>query len=147
MSTVLERRADTWPQRLSDWFDVPDLARWFDRVGRFDEFIRIEESMHDGQLEIRAELPGIDPERDVDISIADGLLTIRAERKEDSSVETAGRRRSEFRYGACTRTVPAPDEVRAADIKATYKDGILTVVVPMPAKPQSQVVKVPVTRE
>jgi HSP20 family protein len=146
MSTVLERRTDTWPQRLSDWFDVPDLARWFDRVGRFDEFIRIEESMHDGQFEVRAELPGIDPERDVDISIADGLLTLRAERKEDSSVEAAGRRRSEFRYGSYTRTVPVPDEVRPADIRATYKDGILTVVVPMPAKPESQAVKVPVTR-
>lgn len=146
MSTVLERRPDTWPQRLSDWFDVPDLVRWFDRVGRFDEFIRIEESMHDGHLEIRAELPGIDPQRDVDISIADGLLTIRAERKEETSADGGGRRRSEFRYGAYTRAVPVPEDIKPADITATYKDGILTVIVPAPAKAESQVVKVPVTR-
>jgi HSP20 family protein len=146
MSTVLERHPDTWPQRISDWFDVPDLVRWFDRVGRFEEFIRIEESMQDGRLEIRAELPGIDPQRDVDISIANGLLTIRAERKEEAATETAGRRRSEFRYGAFTRTVPVPEEVRPADITVSYKDGILTVTVPMPAKPAAEAIKVPVTR-
>ncbi len=146
MSTDLERRPDTWPQRLSDWFDVPDLVRWFDRVGRLEEFIRIEESMQDGRLEIRAELPGIDPQRDVDISIADGLLTIRAERKEEAATETAGRYRSEFRYGAYTRTLRVPAEVQPTDITASYKDGILTVSVPMPATSPREVVKVPVTR-
>lgn len=146
MTTMIERRPDTWPQRLSEWFDVPDIVRWFDRVGRLDEFIRIEESMHDGALEIRAELPGIDPDRDVDIAVADGLLTIRAERKEESEEQAGGRRRSEFRYGSFTRTVAVPEEVRPADISASYRDGILTVHVPMPAKAQREVTKVPVTR-
>lgn len=150
MSTMIDRRSDTWPQRLSEWFDVPDILRWFDRVGRLEEFIRIEECMRDGTLEIRAELPGIDPDRDVDIAVADGLLTIHAERREESTEESTDepptRRRTEFRYGAFTRTVAVPEQVQPSDITASYRDGILVVSVPMPSRPPSEVTKVPVTR-
>lgn len=143
---TLDRRVDTWPQRLSDWFDMPDLTRWFDRVGRFDDFIRIEESRSNGTLVVKAELPGIDPDRDVDISVAEGILTIHAERREDNVSETGGHTRSEFRYGSFSRSLSVPKSVKTADIKATYHDGILTVTVPMPAEKHGAVTKIPVAR-
>jgi len=153
-TATLERRVDTWPQRLSDWFDMPDLTRWFDRVGRFEDFIRIEETVVDGSLIVKAELPGIDPERDVDISIAEGVLTIQAERHEerheehvgDTTGDTAGHTRSEFRYGSFSRSVMVPKSVKTGDITATYHDGILTVTVPMPAQKQAAVTKIAVAR-
>jgi HSP20 family protein len=145
-TATLERRVDTWPQRLSDWFDMPDLTRWFDRVGRFEDFIRIEETVVDGSLIVKAELPGIDPERDVDISIAEGVLTIHAERHEERHDEHVGDTRSEFRYGSFSRSVMVPKSVKTGDITATYHDGILTVTVPMPAQKQAAVTKIPVAR-
>jgi HSP20 family protein len=143
---TLDRHVDTWPQRLSDWFDMPDLTRWFDRVGRFDDFIRIEETVSDGTLVVKAELPGIDPDHDVDISVAQGILTIHAERREDTVSETPGRTRSEFRYGSFSRSLAVPTSVKTSDIKATYHDGILTVAVPMPVQKQAAVTKIPVAR-
>lgn len=145
-TSTLDRRVDAWPQRISDWFDMPDLARWFDRVGRFDEFIRIEESLSNGSLVVKAELPGIDPERDVDITVADGLLTMRAERRDDSVTEASGRRRTEFRYGSFTRTIAVPKDVKTTDITATYHDGILIVTVPVPAGKPPKAARVPVQR-
>jgi HSP20 family protein len=149
-TATLERRVDTWPQRLSDWFDMPDLTRWFDRVGRFEDFIRIEETVVDGSLIVKAEMPGIDPERDVDISVADGVLTIHAERHaerhEEHVGDTAGHTRSEFRYGSFSRSVMVPKGVKTGDITATYHDGILTVTVPMPTQKQAAVTKIPVAR-
>jgi HSP20 family protein len=149
-TATLERRVDTWPQRLSDWFDMPDLTRWFDRVGRFEDFIRIEETVADGTLVVKAELPGIDPERDVDISVAEGVLTIHAERHEERRDEqvggSPGRTRSEFRYGSFSRSLAVPKSVKTGDITATYHDGILTVTVPMPEEKHTAVTKIPVAR-
>ena len=80
---------------------------------------------------VRAELPGIDPDRDVDISIIDGNLSIRAERRHEEKVEDRNYRRSEFHYGSFSRVLPLPPKAKEADIKATYKDGILEVHAPI----------------
>src|SRR5437763_13050323 len=52
-----------------------------------DDSLRVEEYRHDGELVVRVELPGIEPERDVDISLADHTLHIRAERRQDTTAE------------------------------------------------------------
>ena len=84
--------------------------------------------MEDGHYVVRAEIPGIDPAKDVDITVRDGQLTIKAERTEKK--ETKGR--SEFRYGSFTRSVTLPAGANEEDIKATYDKGILTVSVAGP---------------
>ncbi|MFI0724142.1 Hsp20/alpha crystallin family protein [Streptomyces sp. NPDC021224] len=89
--------------------------------------MRLEEGTEDGAYVVRAELPGIDPGKDVDITVQDGALTVRAERAER---ETASHR-TEFRYGSFTRTVPLPPGAREDDITASYDKGILTVTVPL----------------
>ena len=57
--------------------------------------MRVEENLQVGEYVLRAELPGIDPDKDVEISIANGVLTVTAERREEHKEQ----QRSEFRYG------------------------------------------------
>ena len=85
--------------------------------------IRLEDELADGHYLLRAELPGIDPAKDVDVTLRDGKLTIKAERSEKK--ETKGR--SEFSYGSFTRSVTLPAGANEEAIKATYDKGILTV--------------------
>ncbi len=83
--------------------------------------------MKDDSYEVRAELPGIDPSKDVDVTVRDGVLTIKAERTEKK--ESTGR--SEFSYGSFVRSVSLPPGADEDAIKATYDNGILTVSVPV----------------
>ena len=77
---------------------------------------------------VHAELPGIDPAKDADITVRDGQLTIKAERSEKKESEG----RSEFSYGSFVRSVTLPPGADEDDIKATYDKGILTVSVAVP---------------
>jgi HSP20 family molecular chaperone IbpA len=109
---------------LSEWF--AGFPSWSTLPAVFGgEPIRLEEEMKDGRYEVRAELPGIDPAKDVDITARDGLLTIKAERK----LKTESDGRSEFTYGSFLRSVQLPPGAREDDITATYDKGILTVSV------------------
>jgi HSP20 family protein len=96
------------------------------------------------ELKVRAELPGIDPEKDVHISVSDHTLSIRAERREESKSEKKGVYRSEFSYGSFARSISLPEGVSADDVKATYKDGILEVQVPVDRK-KAEPKEIPVT--
>nr|WP_293315367.1 Hsp20/alpha crystallin family protein [Mycobacterium sp.] len=89
--------------------------------------IRLEDGMVDGRYEVRAELPGLDPAKDVDVTTRDGVLTIRAQRSERSISDG----RSEFGYGSFVRSVTLPPGTNEDDIKVAYRDGILTVSVGM----------------
>jgi len=106
----------------------PDLFAWLE--GPFvaarpvaAQAMRMEEHVANGRYVVRAELPGIDPAKDMEVSVAKGILTIRAERREDLQ----GQHRSEFRYGTFSRHLPLPVTADVNDIKATYHWGILQV--------------------
>ena len=75
---------------------------------------------------IRAELPGLDPERDIEVTVEGRTLTIHAERRQEDSRP----HRSEFRYGSLTRLVKLPARVDAKDVTARYDRGVLEVSVP-----------------
>lgn len=94
--------------------------------------IRVEQFLDGNTLVVRAEVPGIDPEKDVDVSVADGMLHIKAEREEKSEQKSKTGYRSEFRYGSFTRTVALPPGAREEDVTASYKDGVLEVRAPAP---------------
>ena len=85
----------------------------------------------DDKLIVRAELPGIDPDRDVDVDIRDHSLRIRAERRQEERKEVRGGYRSEFHYGTFTRTIPLAAAASEKDVKASYRNGILEVRVPI----------------
>jgi HSP20 family protein len=86
--------------------------------------VDIFETDHD--LVLKAELPGIDP-KDVDIRVEDGTLYLKGERKQEKDVKEGAYHRVERSYGSFTRTFALPNSVNLDDIKADYKDGVLTL--------------------
>ena len=115
---------------FDEWFRTLPMRRFgFDIPG--EELIRVDE-LREGDTEvIRAELPGIDPDRDVELTVADGMLRIEAQRRVEEKTEDKGYLRQELRHGSFTRTLPIPEGASEDDITATYKDGILEVRVPI----------------
>ena len=135
---------------VSDWVSQLFEDRWFPGAMLRDallskEAVRIEEFVEDDALVVRAEMPGIDPDKDVEISMHDGMLHIRAERRESSESKDKTGYRSEFTYGMFERALPLPAGVSEKEVTATYKDGILEVRVPM-AKATTETSKINVVR-
>ena len=126
-----------------EWSPIP-WRRLFDFDGD-QSWLRLEE-FHDGDtLVVRAELPDIDPEKDVEITTSDGVVRISAHREQKA--EHKGKRdyRSELRYGEFERDIALPQGAVADDVKATYSDGMLEVRIPCPERAPSTT-KVPITR-
>ena len=131
--------------RLAEWFNMESPMRhvFDDRFAtRTTHWMRIEEQVVDGDLVIRAELPGIDPDNDVELELSDDMLHVTATRHEEYTDDAT--RRSEFRYGKFSRSIRLPRGASVKDVVATYKDGILMVRVPAGNPPVAQ--KIPVVR-
>ena len=102
--------------------------------------IRVEDYLDGDHYTVRAELAGIDPGKDVEVTVGAGYLTIHAERHD----KTEGKHRSEFRYGAFTRSLPLPANANEDDVKATYHDGILTISIGLRTEKKEPVKKIEV---
>ena len=122
MSTITRRSTHGPFEEIFDWLESP-LAL----VRPASHSMRVEDFVQDDRYVLRAELPGMDPEKDIDVTVSGGVLTIRADRLD----ETEGAHRSEFRYGAFTRSLPLPANADEAHIQASYGSGILEVDVPL----------------
>ncbi len=113
---------------FEEWARMMPFSRWREA----GELIRVEEFRDDGTLVIRADLPGIDPDSDVELTVSHGMLHIEAERREEEKREGKGYVRRELRYGSLSRSLPLPEGATEADITATYKDGVLEIRIPAP---------------
>ncbi len=127
-------------------FEFPELWRRFFDPDTDGSWLRVEEYVEGDDLVVRTELPGIDPDKDVEISISDGVLDIRAHRQ--ATTEATGKEgyRSEFRYGSFVRRMPLPSGTKDGDVKATYHDGILEIRLPVGEETKPAVTRVPVMR-
>jgi HSP20 family protein len=142
---VALRRRDFFDRFFDDW---PELLRhpvffWPERaLGP----VRVEEFSEGGTLVVRAELPGIDPDKDLDVSVEGDMLHISAERREDE--ETKGRDyvRREHRYGSYRRDIQLPKGTSDTDITASYNDGILEVRVPVARVETQAGKKIPIAK-
>jgi HSP20 family protein len=83
----------------------------------------------DKAYEITAELPGMD-EKNIDVKVANGMLTIRGEKKEEKEEKKKDYYLSERRYGSFERRFQIPEGVESDKIEASFKKGILTVTLP-----------------
>jgi HSP20 family protein len=101
----------------------------------------IEVQQRDGQLVVRADLPGLKPE-EIEISVDDGLLTIRGERQQEAREEGEGFVRTERTYGAFYRALPLPEGADAERIAANVKDGVLEITVPVTERQRGRRVQV-----
>lgn len=80
-------------------------------------------------LVLKAELPGM-REKDIDVHVENGILTLRGERTREEGVTNESYHRVERVYGSFTRTFALPTTVDVAKIRASYKDGVLELVLP-----------------
>lgn len=142
---------------VTRWDPFTALAR-FDR--EFDELVRrgwggaaanragfvppVEMLVRDRDVVIRLELPGIDVENDVDVSVDKNRLVIKGERRDERTEENASYLHRELRYGAFRREFALPEGVTAENIDASYDHGMLEVVVREAVRrdPEPQPVKI-----
>ncbi|MGY1708804.1 Hsp20/alpha crystallin family protein [Geodermatophilus sp. SYSU D00758] len=110
-----------------------------------EDVIRVDEYRDDDTQVIRAELPGIDPDQDVRLTVSGGMLRIDAERRVEERTGDKGYTRRELRYGSFTRTLPLAEGATEDDIRASYKDGVLEIRVPVaPPEARNEPRKIPV---
>jgi HSP20 family protein len=100
-----------WGERETGWAPAVDM------IDRKDEIV------------LRADLPGL-AEKDIEVTVQDGSLTIRGERKEEKEEKKEDYYCCERRYGLFARTLPLPAGVEADKVKATFKNGVLEVSMP-----------------
>ena len=139
------------------WEPFRDMVAVQDRLNRiFDEAVRgnprvseedwalggqwapsVDIFEHEGNLVLKAELPGIEP-KDVDVRVENNVLTLQGERKFESEVKREKYHRVERAYGTFSRSFTLPNVVDTEKIKAEYKDGVLQVTLPQreEAKPK-----------
>jgi len=98
----------------------------------------------DKEIKVCAEIPGVDP-KDIDVSVEDGMLTIKGEKKYEREQNEKGQYRMERSYGAFERSIALPAEVDESKAKAEFKKGVLRLTFPKRPGAASRRKKIPVT--
>jgi HSP20 family protein len=134
--TAIMRRRSRFP----DLFDEMDRfweafipTPWrFRPAGRQGILPAVDVFEKDGQLHINAELPGI-KDKDVEIEVTDDVLTISGEKRDEREVKSDDFYRSERSFGSFHRQISLPAGADTDDVEATFKDGVLKIVIPVKA--------------
>jgi len=95
----------------------------------------------ENEIIVKADVPGVS-EKDLEVKLEDGTLTIKGERKFEEEKKGEGYHRIERGYGTFVRCFSVPDTVDPDKVKATYKDGVLTVVLPKKEAAKPRTIKV-----
>jgi len=95
------------------------------------------------EIVVKAEVPGLEP-KDIDISLSDGLLTIKGENRQEREEKEENYHLVERSYGSFIRSIRLPNEVRSDKINASYKNGVLKVVLPKSEEAKKKEVKIKV---
>ncbi|MCY7273828.1 MAG: Hsp20/alpha crystallin family protein [Phormidesmis sp. CAN_BIN44] len=120
------------------WQEMEAMRRQFDRV--FEDLATTkcteptwqpaaELKSTETEFVLRVQLPGIDA-KDLDVKIGRSGVALSGERKDENTIEENGFFRSEFRYGKFQRVISLPSPVQNDQVKADFKDGILTLTLP-----------------
>ena len=95
----------------------------------------------DGRFVLKADIPGVEA-KDIDVTMDDGVLTIKGERRHESEEDANGYKRVERSYGSFYRRFSLPDTANAEGISAQGKDGVLEVSIPKQEKAQPRKITV-----
>ena len=145
MRLIPYRRTDVpsriWPETSSlfeDFFNDPFFStrateKWMPPVDVIEK---------DGDLMLRVEVPGIE-EKDIDLKLEGNILTLKGEKKLENEKERDNYHRLESFYGSFTRSFTLPDSADRENIKADFRNGVLTVTVPQ--KPEVKPREIPVS--
>ena len=134
----LRRDMDRLFSRLWDDFGMPHFQRPSRDIPSIDLY-ETEEN-----LILKAEIPGLNPE-DLDVSITNDILTIKGEMKKEFAQERENYHRMERRYESFSRSIQLPSRVMIEDVEATYREGVVTIIMPK-CKPEiTKKVKIRIT--
>ncbi len=114
--------------RLFDEF-LPEAATAKESELRQGLFASVDVGETDDSVEVNADLPGID-QKDISVTLRNGNLMIRGERRHESEEKKKNYYRAERSYGAFSRSIPLPCEVDQDKIDARFQNGVLTVRLP-----------------
>jgi HSP20 family protein len=145
------------PEVWSPFRELARIRRRFDelledmmgeRETVFEEFEpmlkpRLESFIEDGKLIVRADMPGIDP-KNIEVSVTGSELRIHGEREEKKETKKRDFFHREVRYGSYDRVLTLPEGVKAEELKATYRDGVLELTAPVPKELARKEIKVAV---
>lgn len=125
-----------WPWSAHwDWPAWPDLPIALEgKVPKMDVIER------DNEVVVRAEVPGID-KKDLDVSVTDNSVTVKGETSREEKKEEENYYRCEISRGGFSRTVSLPSEVDGTKAKASFKEGLLELVIPKQHKSKRHRVK------
>jgi HSP20 family protein len=111
---------------------LPEKFEWFEWTPAVDV------SETEDSIVVKADLPGVKPE-EIEINLSDNILTIRGEKKREEEEKKENFYRVERYYGSFMRAIQLPTEVDVEKVKATYKDGVLKVVLPKKVEPKKSI--------
>lgn len=120
------------------WSDEGRMFAMPETFGAKHLMPRVDESEDEKAFHVKVELPGMD-EEDVDITLADGMLTVRGEKKQEEEEKGKDFYRKERSFGSFRRVMPLPGDVEESKIQASFKKGVLTIDLPKSAKAQQKV--------
>jgi HSP20 family protein len=138
---LLQRQIDRIFDDFSTGFQVPDL--FSDSRSGFGMTPSIDVRETNDKLLVTAELPGVD-EKDVEITVADQMLTISGEKKAEFEDDRGGAHRRERVYGRFSRSIALPFDIDPDKVEAKFDRGVLTLTIPRPANAMSKVKKIPI---
>ena len=135
----MTKRLDLIPghdEFLSFFPERSGLHRFFEGLWPSDLFTEQKEwipafdvTENESEYTINGELPGIDS-KDLDISLLDGILTVKGEKKHEKEEKEENYHRIERSYGAFHRSFRLPENVKTDELDASYKDGVLKIALP-----------------
>ncbi len=148
---ALVKRGDVWDpfrdwpvltQEMNRLFERP-LARWWPTGAEGQWLPEVDIVDQKDQILVKADLPGIKKE-DFEVEVADGVLTIKGERKEETERKNGKTYRLERSYGSFLRSFALPAGVDESKVNASYKDGVLEITIPKLSGARAKQVKVDV---
>ena len=124
---------DAYTRRFDD--DVTQRGDWFPPVDIYENANQ--------EIVLKAELPGISRE-DIDLRVENNTLTLRGERKREGEVKQEQYHRVELSYGSFSRSFSLPSRIDTEHVRAEFKDGVLSIVLPVKAEAKPRQIEVAV---
>ncbi|HZO81250.1 MAG TPA: Hsp20/alpha crystallin family protein [Candidatus Binataceae bacterium] len=140
------KELDRFRRDFDDLFDRFLGGRAGPLFARAGDYPPLESFIDNGELVIRADLPGVDP-KDVEITVAGDTLTIRATREQQREEKTRNYIHREVSYGSIERSLQLPEGVNPDEIKASYRNGVLELTAPVPREVSARKVPIEIERK
>ena len=145
MDQLFDDFSGGWPSRsLFDFPQLPDPFRSPKLAGDLID-LRFDVSETKDTIEVAAEVPGIE-EKDIEVTLSEGLLTIKGEKKAESEEKKKDYHLAERHFGSFSRSFRLPDGIDENKVKARFDKGVLSVTLPKSAAAKKRQKKIAISK-